>query len=527
MATVAEASPATRNVVAGEQRVLLHGIRWELYAALRDCKESWSRKMTYDDGELEIVSSSAEHERGSHSAGNFIKEVAIGLDQVDAILSYASATWRREISKRGLEADACFYFDPAKIARFQGRHPELENDPMPDLVVEVEITSPLLDKLAIYAAMGVPEVWRYDGEVLRIVTLGDDGAYHPSHRSQFLPVSSAEAQHWIGLAKTMDLKAWTRRLRQWIREDLGEPSGLTRSNSFMATVTLEKPTGVGDRRMVLRGISWETYVRLNKEIGDHQATRLAFNRGVLELMSPSPLHERLKSLIRILVEEVATGLGMECESYGSTTWRREEAQRGLEPDDCFYFDPIKIAQFSGRVPDQPDDPLPDLAIEIDISSSEIDRPSIYASLGIPEVWRHDGDRLRIDQLPPDGMYRETLQSRFLPIRTEEILHFLDLARSMRQAALDFAVAGLGKGRVGGEINRLRSEKLVNVEMRKFHRFFTNAQPTRPNEFSKNATREGPLVSSWRGGERFANSLRERSKASVVPIFTKRSFCEDF
>ncbi len=91
---------------------------------------------------------------------------------------------------------------------------------MPDLVVEVEFTSPLIAKLAIYAAMGVPEIWRYDGKVLRIEQLGADGIYHPSDRSRFLPVSTAEAQHWIGLAKTLHLKAWTRQLREWIREDL-------------------------------------------------------------------------------------------------------------------------------------------------------------------------------------------------------------------------------------------------------------------------------------------------------------------
>ena len=91
--------------------------------------------------------------------------------------------------EKGLEADQCYYFDPAKLDAIAGRDPDRPDDPLPDLAIEIEISSSAVDKMAIYAALGFAEVWRTDGESASFEQLGPDGAYHPGERSLFLPVT--------------------------------------------------------------------------------------------------------------------------------------------------------------------------------------------------------------------------------------------------------------------------------------------------------------------------------------------------
>jgi Uma2 family endonuclease len=188
-----------------------------------------------------------------------------------------------------------------------------------------------------------------------------------------------------------------------------------------------------ERRIVLRDISWETYEALAGELGD-QPVRLSFDRGVLEIMSPSPLHERYKKLLGRLVEELLVGLGLAFEAAGESRWSRAEVARGLEADECYYLAAAKLAVVRGRAPDRPDDPLPDLAVEIDVSPSQADRPGIYAALGVTEVWRFDGERLRIEGLRNNGGYEDLPQSRFLPVRPEEVVERIRRAEALDQTA---------------------------------------------------------------------------------------------
>lgn len=194
-----------------------------------------------------------------------------------------------------------------------------------------------------------------------------------------------------------------------------------------ARVAARAPLIFGEQRIAIQGVSWETYSRLVEEMGD-QHVLLAYNRGVLEFMSPGPMHQRETARLRRLVLVVTEELGLPCEEYGSTRWRNQEAERGLEPDECFYLTSQKIA--AARQPrreqsnNSDDYPRPDLAIETDLRPSAVDRDEIYATLGVPEVWRFDGERLRIGRLGPDGVYQEMVASPFLKIRTEEVVHWL-------------------------------------------------------------------------------------------------------
>ena len=120
-------------------------------------------------------------------------------------------------------------------------------------------------------------------------------------------------------------------------------------------------------------------------------------------MSPSSMHERYNCLFRRMIETLTEELAIPIKGAGSTTFKREDLERGLEPDSCFYL--ANERRIRGkRELDLTIDPPPDLAIEIDITSSSLDRQGIYAALGVPEIWRFDGESLRVYQLQPDGTY---------------------------------------------------------------------------------------------------------------------------
>jgi Uma2 family endonuclease len=202
----------------------------------------------------------------------------------------------------------------------------------------------------------------------------------------------------------------------------------------MATIIETKQAVLpAEQRVVLRGVSWATYEALVAETGDHHV-RMVYDRGVLELMSPGPLHERLKDLTTRLFEEVMIELGLPFETVGEARWTKVAAERGLEADGCYYLSAEKLAIVRGRAPDRPDDPYPDLAIEIEISRSSVNKLAIYADLGTPEVWRHDGVDCVIQRLRDDGTYEERPDSLFLPPRPADIVRWVEQSQGQDHLA---------------------------------------------------------------------------------------------
>lgn len=171
-----------------EHRVILDGVSWQTYSALVDESEHASGRMTYDQGTLEIMSPMMPHESGKCLIGRMI-EMFTFLRGID-IRSSASTTFRRTDLKRGFEADESYYIQFAEHIRSK-REIDLSIDPPPDLVVEVEMTRSAIDKLRLFASMGIPEVWRYDGKTLRIECLHED-RYIETKFSRVLPDFPAE-----------------------------------------------------------------------------------------------------------------------------------------------------------------------------------------------------------------------------------------------------------------------------------------------------------------------------------------------
>ncbi len=185
-----------------------------------------------------------------------------------------------------------------------------------------------------------------------------------------------------------------------------------------------------DRRFVLNNISWEGYEMMLKIVGD-RLPRVSYNRGTMELMSPGIPHEEIGRLLGILVQAVAEELEIPCIGLKSTTWKNQLVQRGLEPDECFYLANTGYVLAKGKVVNLDVDPPPDLCIEVEITKSAADRMDIYAGLGVPEVWRHDGSTLRVMVLQPDGTYSERDSSPSLPfLPIAEVARYVDKAADL-------------------------------------------------------------------------------------------------
>jgi len=188
----------------------------------------------------------------------------------------------------------------------------------------------------------------------------------------------------------------------------------------------EAPIPVPDEpRFLIRGVGWKAYdvlVEALERAGSH--VRLTYDRGDLELMSPSPEHEDAKVGLRMAFQVAAEVYGIPYKCLGSTTFRSQALDRGLEPDECFYT--VNWRRISGKKRFDPDvDPAPDVVIEAEVTSSMLDRLGIYAALGVPEIWRYDGERLRFLTLQPDRTYRASDRSPMFPeLDPEEILRLI-------------------------------------------------------------------------------------------------------
>jgi Uma2 family endonuclease len=176
-----------------------------------------------------------------------------------------------------------------------------------------------------------------------------------------------------------------------------------------------------EQRVVLRNASWETYKRLLEERDESRVPRFHYDQGVLEIVSPSSLHDRVSRIIALLVELLAAELGLDVENAGSTTFKREDLGHGFEPDECFYFGDAARVREKNDIDLDSGDPPPDLVVEVDITHPSLEKLPIYARLSILEVWRYDGERLAILLLKDDGTYEEVAESAVLPSVSSEAL----------------------------------------------------------------------------------------------------------
>ncbi len=185
-------------------------------------------------------------------------------------------------------------------------------------------------------------------------------------------------------------------------------------------------TSVPDRRVVFRGVDWAFYEELVDAIPESGNIHVDYDGRDLEVMAIGPDHEDVRYYLGHFVSLVAAAMGIPCRGLAQTTWKRPEIARGLESDQCYYFLPEKLAAVARlrRSPNIADYPNPDLAIEVDLSRPKVDRAGIYAAMSVAEVWRFEDERIIIERLTPQGTYAVVDSSGFLPVRAEEIRHWV-------------------------------------------------------------------------------------------------------
>jgi Uma2 family endonuclease len=191
------------------------------------------------------------------------------------------------------------------------------------------------------------------------------------------------------------------------------------------TALLQSQFNTAEQRIVLHSVTWQQYESLLSTLGDYPGLRLMYLTGTLEIFMPSPEHEMIKKVIARLLERYAEELDIPLHGYGSTTFRQAAKARGLEPDECYCVDTLKE--------------LPDLAIEVNLTSGGVDKLDIYRGLGIPEVLFWQDRQLILYDLRGES-YQQVNRSQFFPQLDLQLLAQYIRPQAQPQAVKEFLQA---------------------------------------------------------------------------------------
>lgn len=175
-----------------------------------------------------------------------------------------------------------------------------------------------------------------------------------------------------------------------------------------------------DSSLRMDNVSWDDYEDLLADLGESYSVRIFYDQGRMEIMSPASMHEKPKNILHRILTTLSDELDIDVESFGSTTYKIEKKAKGAEPDDSFYIQNAGAVIGKDENLDLAFDPPPDLVVEVDRSSSSLDRFPIYAGLGVAELWRVYNHQVRI-WLLKDGQYEESTHSLAFPFLTADVL----------------------------------------------------------------------------------------------------------
>lgn len=203
-----------------QEHMVFHNISWDAFERILEDIGETHHRVTYQDGDLEFKTISLEHEGFGSWIGRLIFLVA--LEMKLTLKTGGSTTLKKQLRKVGLEPDECFWIKNASIIRGKKKWNSL-TDPPPDLAVEVDISTSWLDRLGIYAALKVPEVWRFDGEKLRVLVLGANRKYKERTRSLAFPtLPMDEFVRFVKLLDSDDELVLVQEFTKWLRSDVVE-----------------------------------------------------------------------------------------------------------------------------------------------------------------------------------------------------------------------------------------------------------------------------------------------------------------
>jgi Uma2 family endonuclease len=186
------------------------------------------------------------------------------------------------------------------------------------------------------------------------------------------------------------------------------------------------------QHFVMEDASWELYEKFLKDIGD-RPVRVTYDEGRMEIMSPLPEHDWVKTFIGSLIQFLAFELNTPILSWGSTTFRRRDKEKGLEPDECFYFRDEPRMRGKKRV-NLRKDPPPELVVEVEVTSRSVPREPIYAALGVPEMWRVRGEKIQCLHLIGDQYQIRKMSLAFPFLEPASLNPFIRKAAEVGQTA---------------------------------------------------------------------------------------------
>ena len=188
------------------------------------------------------------------------------------------------------------------------------------------------------------------------------------------------------------------------------------------------------QRFVFSNVTWREFEAFCAALPEPHF-HLAYDGSKLEIMAVSKLHGLLRRLLTRMFDILTEELNVPMQSSGDFTLRREDIERGIEADECFYLENESRIRGKDEI-DLAVDPPPDLAIEVEVTHSVLDRLAIYKKLRVPEVWRFDGKRIQVLQLGADGEYVPVERSRYFPqVDLKEIVAFIQRRDEMDETTL--------------------------------------------------------------------------------------------
>jgi len=198
--------------------VLLKNISWQTYQLLlEDLAEQPGIRLIYDQGLLEIMTPLDPHEGNKKLLGRLVETLTEELNI--EVRSLGSRTCQRQDLNRGFEPDQCYYIQNEPSV-WDKEQIDLQQDPPPDLIIEIDITSSSINQLELYIAFRVPEVWRYDGKNITFYQLEGE-AYRKTDNSPTFPfLSQSDIMHFLELKKTTRENAWIGLFREWVKSQI-------------------------------------------------------------------------------------------------------------------------------------------------------------------------------------------------------------------------------------------------------------------------------------------------------------------
>ena len=216
---MATAAPRFSKRTPTSSGVVFHGVSWDDYEAMLRIVGERPIRVIYDQGTMEVFMPSFGHESDADMLSRMVYLLTEELEI--SVVGGGATTHKRLDLQKGAEPDKCFWLRE-NARRVRGKRSlDLTRDPPPDLVIEVDVTRTSLDRLKIFAALKVPEVWRADGRTVQFLALAPDGTFQRKTMSRNFPaLRVSSVARFLKQGRTADTMAWVRAFRQFVRREL-------------------------------------------------------------------------------------------------------------------------------------------------------------------------------------------------------------------------------------------------------------------------------------------------------------------